>query len=75
MNLDRQPCTDIDTDAIGLMGNIVVPLRSQRASKWHAYGTAGLGVIRGWTNEPDSASPSATSVVTTIAFDGVRYRG
>lgn len=48
---DRQPCTDIDTDAIGFMGNVVVPIRSQRASKWRPYGTAGLGVIRGWTNE------------------------
>ena len=52
MNLERQPCTDIDTDAVGFMGNIVVPIRS-RASKWRVYGTAGLGVIRGWTNEPD----------------------
>jgi opacity protein-like surface antigen len=50
---DRQPCTDIDTDAIGFMGNIVVPIRGQRASKWRPYGTAGLGVIRGWTNEPE----------------------
>ena len=31
------------------MGNIVVPIRS--ASKWRPYGTAGLGLIRGWTNE------------------------
>jgi len=46
-----QPCTDIDTDAIGFMGNIVVPIRSERASKWRPYGTTGLGVIRGWTNE------------------------
>ena len=51
-DLGRQPCTDIDPDAIGFMGNIVVPIRSQRASKWRPYGTAGLGVIRGWTNEP-----------------------
>jgi opacity protein-like surface antigen len=51
-DLGRQPCTDIDTDAVGFMGNIVVPIRSQRASKWRPYGTAGLGVIRGWTNEP-----------------------
>ena len=48
-----QPCTDIDTDAIGFMGNVVVPIRSQRGSKWLPYGTAGLGVIRSWTNERD----------------------
>lgn len=45
-------CTDIDTDAIGFMGNVVLPLRIQRA-KWRPYGTAGLGVIRAWTNEED----------------------
>jgi hypothetical protein len=52
-NLDRQPCTDIDTDAVSFMGNIVVPIRRQRASKWLFYGSAGLGMIRGWTNERD----------------------
>ena len=48
-----QPCTDIDTDAIGLMGNILVPIRSRRALKWRPYGAVGLGVLRSWTNEPD----------------------
>ena len=33
------------------MGNIVVPIRRGRLAKWRPYGTAGLGVIRGWTNE------------------------
>jgi hypothetical protein len=47
----RAPCTDIDTDAIGFMGNVVVPARIQDAPKWRPYGTAGLGVIRAWTNE------------------------
>ena len=50
-DLERQPCTDIDTDAAGFMGNIVVPLGGGRASKWRPYGAAGLGVIRAWTNE------------------------
>jgi opacity protein-like surface antigen len=45
------PCTDIDTDAIGFMGNVVLPLRVQGAPKWRPYGTVGLGVIRAWTNE------------------------
>jgi opacity protein-like surface antigen len=47
----RAPCTDIDTDAIGFMGNVIVPVRIQGASKWRPYGTAGLGLIRAWTNE------------------------
>jgi hypothetical protein len=47
------PCTDIDTDAMGLMGNVVLPIRIQRAPKWRPYGIAGLGLIRAWTNEED----------------------
>jgi opacity protein-like surface antigen len=45
------PCTDIDTDAMGFMANVVVPFRVQSATKWLPYGNAGLGVIRAWTNE------------------------
>ena len=47
------PCTDIDTDAMSLMGNVVLAVRTQGAPKWRPYGTAGLGVIRAWTNERD----------------------
>jgi opacity protein-like surface antigen len=47
------PCTDIDTDAMGFTGNVVLPIRIQGAPKWRPYGTAGLGVIRAWTNEAD----------------------
>jgi opacity protein-like surface antigen len=46
-------CTDIDTDAMGFMANVVVPVRIQGATKWRPYGTAGLGIIRAWTNEED----------------------
>ncbi len=46
-------CTDIDTDAMGFMANVVVPIRIQAAPKWRPYGTAGLGLIRAWTNERD----------------------
>jgi opacity protein-like surface antigen len=49
----RGACTDIDTDAVGFMGNVVVPIRIQGATKWRPYGTAGLGMIRAWTNEED----------------------
>jgi hypothetical protein len=45
------PCADINTDAIGFMGNVVVPFRGGAAAKWQPYGTAGLGLIRAWTNE------------------------
>jgi len=45
------PCTDIDTDAMGFMGNVVVPIHIRGAARWRPYGTAGLGVIRAWTNE------------------------
>src|SRR5262245_604731 len=44
------PCTDLNTDAIGFMGNVVVPIRIRAASKWRPYAAAGLGVIRAWTN-------------------------
>jgi opacity protein-like surface antigen len=43
------PCTDINTDAVSFMGSVVVPIRT-RATKWHPYGTAGLGMIRAWTD-------------------------
>src|SRR5262245_30422041 len=43
------PCTDIDTDAMGFMGNVLVPIRIQGAPKWRPYGSAGLGVIHAWS--------------------------
>ena len=46
-------CTDIDTDAAGFMGNVVLPVRLQRTAKWRPYATTGLGLIRAWTNEAD----------------------
>lgn len=44
-------CTDIDTDAMSLMGNVVVRIGTRAAAKWQPYGTAGLGAMRAWTNE------------------------
>jgi len=49
----RVPCRDINTDAMGFMGNVVVPFRTRGATNWLPYTTAGLGVIRSWTNEQD----------------------
>ena len=45
------PCTDLDTDALGVMANVVVPVRVRGATSWRPYASAGLGVIRAWTNE------------------------
>lgn len=49
------PCTDINTDALGFMSNVLLPVHIQGSTKWHPFGSAGLGVIRGWTNEDDRA--------------------
>jgi hypothetical protein len=49
------PCADINTDAIGFMGNVVLPIRIRGAKKWHPFGSAGLGLIRAWTNETGRA--------------------
>jgi opacity protein-like surface antigen len=38
---------------MGFMGNVVVPVRIQGATTWRPYVTAGLGLIRAWTNEED----------------------
>lgn len=48
------PCTDIDTDALSVMGNVVVSTHTRGAQRWWPYGTAGLGLIRAWTNEDRS---------------------
>lgn len=45
------PCTDIDTDAMRFMGNVVATIRIPDTTKWRPYASAGLGVIRAWTNE------------------------
>jgi hypothetical protein len=42
-------CTDIDTDAMGFMGNVVVPIRIQGARKWRPHVTAGIGMIHAWS--------------------------
>jgi hypothetical protein len=49
-----EPCTDLNTDAIGFMGNIVAPIRITGAENWRPYATAGLGVIRSWVTDPSN---------------------
>ena len=44
-------CVDLNTDATGFMGNLVVPLRGRQA-KWRPDVTAGLGVIHAWVEGP-----------------------
>jgi opacity protein-like surface antigen len=59
------PCSDINTDAMGFMGNVVVPIRVHRAPKWRPYGTAGLGMIRAWAavNDPGTfVTPAGETV-------------
>lgn len=48
----NQPCADLNTDAIGFMGNVVAPIRITGAKNWRPYATAGLGVIRSWVTDP-----------------------
>jgi opacity protein-like surface antigen len=49
-----EPCTDLNTDAIGFMGNVVAPIRITGAKNWRPYATAGLGVIRSWVMDPSN---------------------
>ena len=63
-------CTDIDTDAVGVMGNVVLPIRVQAAAKWHPFGSAGVGMIRAWTNEEGRAQNNFSFNVG----GGVAYR-
>ena len=63
------PCRDINTDAIGFMGNVVLPIPVGAATKWHPFGSVGLGVIRAWTNEEDRAQND----VALDAGGGVTY--
>jgi hypothetical protein len=47
------PCTDIDSDAISFMGNVCCPFAFKARRSGGPYRTAGLGVVRAWTNERD----------------------
>ena len=60
------PCTDLDTDAMGFMGNVLVPIRIERAKNWRPYATAGLGVIHAWFDAPaTSTTPTRTTLHST----------
>jgi opacity protein-like surface antigen len=67
------PGTDLDTDAMSFMGNVVVPIHVQRPANWRPYGAAGLGVIRAWF---DSANDLFDTDQNNLGFNlggGVMY--
>ena len=49
-----ESCVDLNTDAIGFMGNVVAPIRITHAKNWRLYATAGLGVIHSWVTDPSN---------------------
>jgi opacity protein-like surface antigen len=49
-----EPCTDLNTDAMSFMGNVVAPIRLKGAKNWRPYAAAGLGVIRAWVTDPSN---------------------
>jgi opacity protein-like surface antigen len=69
-----EPCTDLNTDAIGYMGNVIVPIRLTDAKNWRPYATAGLGVIHSWVTDPSDTVADTNQ--NNVAFDfggGVMY--
>jgi opacity protein-like surface antigen len=65
--------TDLDTDAMSFMGNVVAPIRIQGATNWRPYGAAGLGVIHAWF---DSANDLFDADQNNLGFNvggGVMY--
>jgi len=69
-----EPCTDLNTDALGFMGNVVVPIRITDAKNWRPYAAAGLGVIHSWVTDPSNTVADTNQ--NNVAFDfggGVMY--
>jgi hypothetical protein len=60
------PCTDLNTDAIGYMGNLVLPIRIG-AKTWRPHVTAGLGVIHSWVTDPSHTVVDTNQ--NNVAFD------
>jgi hypothetical protein len=66
------PCVDLNTDAMGFMGNVVAPFRG-KAAKWRPYGTAGLGVIHAWVDGPGDQYDLEQDNVAFNVGGGVMY--
>jgi opacity protein-like surface antigen len=62
-----QPCTDLNTDAIGFMGNVVAALGVKGADHWHPYVVAGVGLIRSWITDPSQTIPDTDQ--NNVALD------
>jgi opacity protein-like surface antigen len=72
-HLVPNPGIDLDTDAIGFMGNLVAPVHFSGTTSWRPYGAAGLGVIHAWF---DSVNDQYDTDQTNLAFNvgaGVMY--
>lgn len=69
-----QRCVDLNTDAFGVMGNVVAPIRIAGAEKWHPYASAGLGVIRALLTDPsNTVTVTAQNNVAINVGGGVTY--
>jgi hypothetical protein len=66
------PCIDLNTDAWGFMGSVVVPLRS-RGARWRPYGAAGFGVIHAWISGPGDRYDVEQDDLALNVGGGVRY--
>ena len=69
-----ESCVDLNTDAIGFMGNVMAPIRITNAKNWRPYATAGLGVIHSWVT--DLSNTVADTNQNNFAFNvggGVMY--
>lgn len=67
-------CVDLNTDAIGYMGNLVMPIRLTRAKNWRPYASAGLGLIHSWLTDPSNTVVDTNQ--NNLAFNfggGVMY--
>jgi opacity protein-like surface antigen len=65
-----EPCTDLNTDAIGYMGNVVAPIRIRGANHWRPYATAGLGVIHSWVTDPSKTVADTNQNNLAFSFGG-----
>lgn len=67
------PRADLDTDAISLMGNVVVPFRLQGATRLRPYGAAGIGMIRAMFDSAGAQSDTQQNDFGFNAGGGVLY--
>src|SRR5262245_1754884 len=66
------PCIDLNTDATGVMGNVVARFRGPQA-RWRPYGSAGAGVIHAWVQGPgDQYNVSQNNLAVDVG-GGVMY--